>query len=389
MARQRTIITHLIAYLVATGTVIRYLMAYHGDSFQWIVYGLLAAFILLMLIEPWFSHRSPNTTHLYLVIQTGIIIALALIPPNYDYFSLLFLTLIIQAIEVFAPQITFLWISAYTIIMAILMLYTQGLSAGLPFIVIFTVLYLFLGSYAAVMRSADNARHQSQELLTELQDAHQKLLIYTTQSEELAIVQERNRLARNLHDSVTQTIFSMTMTVEAARILFFRDDDRAVTQLEKIQALAKSALTEMRSLVVELRPTAVTQIGFIPALRHHITMLEREHGLIVALDITGEANLPEDSTQRLFLVIQEALNNVVKHAQTDRANLTLRFDDQDLFLRIEDFGRGYSTEAITTEYNPGLLSMQERVDSISGILKIDSYPGQGTSITIEVASVNG
>lgn len=389
MPRQRTIITHLIAYLVATGTVIRYLMAYRGEPFQWIVYGLISAFVLLMLIEPLCSHRSPNFTHFYLVIQTGIIVALALIPPNYDYFSLLFLTLIIQAIEVFAPQITFLWISAFTIIMAILMFYTQGLSAGLPFIVIFTILYLFFGSYAAVMRSADNARHQSQELLNELQDAHQKLLIYTTQSEELAIVQERNRLARNLHDSVTQTIFSMTMTVEAARILFFRDDDQAVAQLDKIQALAKSVLTEMRSLVFELRPTAVTQIGLIPALRHHITMLEREHGLIVALDITGEANLPEDSTQRLFLVIQEALNNVVKHGQTDRANLTLRFDDRDLFLRIEDFGRGFSTEAIITEGNPGLLSMQERVDSIGGILKIDSYPGQGTSVTVEVASVNG
>lgn len=162
MTRQRTLLTHLIAYLVATGTVIRYLMAYRGDPFQWIVFGLLAAFVLLMLIEPWFSRRSPNSTHLYLVIQTGIIVALALIPPNYDYFSLLFLTLIIQAIEVFAPQITFLWISAFTIIMAILMFYTQGLSAGLPFIVIFTILYLFFGSYAAVMRSADNARHQSQ-----------------------------------------------------------------------------------------------------------------------------------------------------------------------------------------------------------------------------------
>jgi signal transduction histidine kinase len=182
----------------------------------------------------------------------------------------------------------------------------------------------------------------------------------------------------------------MTLTVEAARILFFRDDDQAMALLEKIQALAKSALTEMRSLVFELRPTAVTQIGLIPALRHHIAMLEREHGLIVALDITGETNLPEDSAQRLFLVIQEALNNVVKHAKTDRANLTLRFEDRNVFLSIEDLGRGFSPEAIATEgSHPGLLSMRERVEKIGGILNVDSHPGQGTRINVEVASANG
>jgi len=390
MTRQRTLITHLIAYLLATGTVIRYLVAYRGEPFQWIVYSLIAAFVLLMLIEPWFSRRSPIFTHLYLVIQTVIIVALALIPPNFDYFSLLFITLILQAIEVFAPKITFLWISAFTIIMAILMFYAQGLSGGLPFIMIFTILYLFFGSYAAVMRSADNARDQSQKLLDELKDAHQQLQIYTAQSKELAIVQERNRLARNLHDSVTQTIFSMTLTVEAARILFFRDDNQAVTQLEKIQALAKSALTEMRSLVFKLRPTAVTQIGLIPALRHHLATLERKHGLIVALKITGEPNLPEDNAQRLFLVIQEALNNVVKHAQTDRANLTLRFEERNILLSIVDSGRGFSPEAIATEGScPGLLSMRERVEKIGGILNVDSLPGQGTRITVEVTSANG
>ena len=92
------------------------------------------------------------------------------------------------------------------------------------------------------------------------------------------MLEERNRLARNLHDSVTQTIFSMRLTAEAARMLLDREPARVGDELDKLQTLAKSALAEMRSLIFELRPTAVTELGLIPALRQHIMTLERQYG---------------------------------------------------------------------------------------------------------------
>jgi signal transduction histidine kinase len=206
----------------------------------------------------------------------------------------------------------------------------------------------------------------------------------------LAVISERNRLARNLHDSVSQTVFTMTLTAEAARILLDRDVVRAASELGKLQALAKSALAEMRSLVFELRPTAVAEMGLIPALRQLIVRLERQHRLAVALETEGEPRLSELEAQRLFGVIQEALNNVVKHARTDRASVDLRFSDGRVLARIEDAGRGFAPgQAEAGAQGIGLSTMRERVEMLGGILSIDSSPGAGTRVTVELAPLSG
>jgi signal transduction histidine kinase len=120
-------------------------------------------------------------------------------------------------------------------------------------IMIYTGGYLFFGAYAAAIRQAENARRENERLVDELQAAHRQLQAYASRAEESAVLQERNRLARGLHDSVSQTVFGMTMLVEAVRILFDRDMARAASQLDKLQELAQSALGEMRTLIFELR----------------------------------------------------------------------------------------------------------------------------------------
>jgi signal transduction histidine kinase len=182
----------------------------------------------------------------------------------------------------------------------------------------------------------------------------------------------------------------MRLTAEAARILFDRDTTRAASELDKLQALAKSALAEMRSLVFELRPTAVTEQGLIPALRHHIVTLERQHGLVVALQVGGEPQLTDLEAQRLFRVIQEALYNVVKHARTDRASLILEFEAGRVLARIEDEGQGFTPEAVEAEgQGIGLSTMRERVEMLGGTLTIDSSPEAGTRVTVELDSGSG
>jgi signal transduction histidine kinase len=390
MARHRTLITYLAIYFFAIGTAIRYLSSFSNHPSLWAIACLLAAFVLLLAIEPWLSPRSHWYTHLYLAVQTGIIIALSLTTPIVDFFATLFLSLTLQAVHVFPLRTGFRWTGVFTVIMAILMFHGPGWSTGLPLVLVHAIAYFFVGSYVAIVRQAEIARQESQKLLAELQAAHQQLHIYTAQAEELAVVKERNRLARNLHDSVTQTIFTMTLTTEAARILFDRDPAQAAPQLDRLQELAKSALSEMRSLVFELRPTAVSTLGLIPALRHHITMLERQHGLIVALHVTGEPHLSDEQAQWLFRIIQEALNNVVKHAQVDKASVTLQFENGRILLKVKDRGQGFAPQDIhAKEKHMGLSSMRERVDMLGGTLVIDSRPGEGTCVTVEVTSING
>jgi signal transduction histidine kinase len=334
--------------------------------------------------------------HLYLAVQTGILVALTIATTIEDFAAIPFMSLILVAMTIFPPKIAFRWITVFIVITLVSMIAYGFLYHGINTqwillnAILYLTIYLAAGAVMTVVRQLEIARKESEELLAELQIAHRQLQAYTGQAEELAVIAERNRLARNLHDSVSQTVFSMTLTAEAARILFDRDASRAAAELDKLQALAKSALTEMRSLVFELRPTAVTEQGLIPALRHHIVTLERQHGLVVALQIEGEPHLTDLEAQRLFRVIQEALNNVVKHARTDSARVTLQFEDGRVLARIEDEGQGFAPEAIESEgQGIGLSTMRERVEMMGGTLGIDSSPGAGTRVTVELTPVSG
>lgn len=403
MTRHRSRIVYLVAWLVALGGTLRYLGFILEHPSRWIILGLLAAFFALLAIVPWLSRRPHKYVHLYLAVQTCILIALTVVTTIEDFAALPFMSLILLAMTIFPPKIGFRWIAVFLVILLVSMIVYGFMYHGINTewillnALLYITIYLAAGAVMAVVQQLETARNEaeaahrkSKELLAELQVAHQQLQAYTGQAEELAVIAERNRLARNLHDSVSQTVFSMTLTAEAARILLDRDATRAASELDKLQALAKSALTEMRSLVFELRPTAVTEQGLIPALRHHIVTLERQHGLVVALQIEGQPHLTDLEAQRLFRVIQEALNNVVKHARTDRASVTLQFGDGRVLARIEDRGQGFVPEAAADEgQGIGLSTMRERVEMLGGTLTIDSSPGTGTRLTVELASGSG
>jgi signal transduction histidine kinase len=403
MARHRARIAYLVAWLLALGGTLRYLEYILDHPSRRAILCLLAAFFLLLAIAPWLARRSPRYMHLFLALQTCILVALTIVTTIEDFSAIPFMSLILIAMTIFPPRIAFRWIGAFIFILLVSMM-AYGFSYHginpewiLLNALLYITIYLAAGAVMAALREleiarneAEAARKESEELLAELQVAHQQLQAYTGQAEELAVVAERNRLARNLHDSVSQTVFSMTLSAEAVRILLDRDAARAASELEKLQALAKSALAEMRSLVFELRPTAVSEQGLIPALRHHMVTLERQHGLVVALHAEGEPHLTDSEAQRLFRVIQEALNNVVKHARTGRATVALQFEEGRVLSRIEDEGRGFVPEEVHAGgQGIGLSTMRERVEMLGGTLTVDSSPGAGTRVTIELASRGG
>jgi signal transduction histidine kinase len=267
-------------------------------------------------------------------------------------------------------------------IMTIFMLLGPGLTEGLSLIFVNGIAYFLFATFIAIIREAeasnDKLRRQQTELL-ETQDA-------LRQSEmEKAISAERSRLARNLHDSVTQSIFSVTLTAEAAKILINRDKEQTVEQLDKLLELSGSALAEMRSLIFELRPTAVAELGILPSLNQYIARLDEFNNLKVDLHVKGESNLEDLEAQRLLFVIREALNNIVKHADVDEAGITLDFGNDKVLLQVEDQGKGFDPSSIDPTKNKlGLVSMRERVEKFGGTLALDSQIGIGTKITVEI-----
>jgi signal transduction histidine kinase len=158
--------------------------------------------------------------------------------------------------------------------------------------------------------------------------------------------------------------------------------------LDKLQELAQASLEKMRTLIHELRPSIVVEHGLIPAIRHHIALMERQHNFKVALDIDEQPRLSDEEAEQIYHVIEEALHNILKHAGIDQAILSIRSEDNHVLVKVMDKGKGFRREDIDPEKNLGLAGMRERLQSIGASLVIDSCPGKGTCITVDITSAS-
>jgi signal transduction histidine kinase len=204
-------------------------------------------------------------------------------------------------------------------------------------------------------------------------------------SRELSVVEERNRLARELHDSVTQTLFSVVLSAESAAVLIDRDAGRARAELQRLQELARHAHQEMRDLVFELRSAELEADGLVATLRKHVDVLRRVRSANVELQVVGERRLTPRVERELFRMAQEALNNALNHADASRIIITLDIAPASATLAVRDDGLGFDPLASDVQSKRlGLTSMRERADALGGAARIDSTPGAGTTVRVEV-----
>jgi signal transduction histidine kinase len=211
------------------------------------------------------------------------------------------------------------------------------------------------------------------------------------QTQELAIVAERNRLARELHDAVTQTLFSSSLIAEALPSIWEIDQDEGRQLLQEIRQLSRGALAEMRTLLMELRPTALVEANLGDLLRQIGEAVTGRKGIPVIVTIEGQCHLPTDVHVALYRIAQEALNNVVKHAQAQEVKIHLQYCPPDradqkesgglVTLDIRDDGRGFDLDAVPPD-RLGLGIIRERAQAIGADLKIESEPGHGTTIAV-------
>jgi len=203
-------------------------------------------------------------------------------------------------------------------------------------------------------------------------------------SRELGVVEERNRLARELHDAMTQTLFSLSLTAEAAAAHVRTDPEQAAAELDDVRRLARTGMAELRSLVFELRPVELEAEGLGAALVKHGDVLQRAHGVPVAVRVTGERRLPPDTEREVFRIASEALHNALRHATPSAVTVDLDVDGG-LRLTVSDDGAGFDpTDPAIPARRLGLTSMRERADALGGTLDVRSVPHQGTTVTLEV-----
>jgi signal transduction histidine kinase len=194
-------------------------------------------------------------------------------------------------------------------------------------------------------------------------------------------LQERQRLARELHDAVTQALFSASLIADVLPRLWERDPAQGRERLDELRQLTRGALAEMRALLLELRPGALTEVGLGELLQHLSEACASRTGRPVALTLEGEGVLPPDVQVALYRIAQEALGNAAKHAGAGRLTLELRVGKTEVALRIADDGRGFDP-TVARPGHFGLGIMGERAAAIGARLALDSRPGRGTQVSL-------
>jgi NarL family two-component system sensor histidine kinase LiaS len=198
--------------------------------------------------------------------------------------------------------------------------------------------------------------------------------------QELATLEARNRFARDLHDSVKQQVFATSFQVAAARALIESDAQAAESHLAQADELVRQAQKELNVLIGEMRPAALEGKGLAGALRDYVRGWSQSAEIPAEVHVRGEREVPLQTEQALFRVVQEALANVARHSGAKRAEVDLIYTANTLTLRVSDDGRGFDPAGDPGD-GFGLQSMRERMEGLGGRVSVESAPGEGTRVT--------
>ena len=245
-----------------------------------------------------------------------------------------------------------------------------------------------IGAFYLTEKEGGGPFDASDQAVIELLAAHAAIAIANAglyeRSRELSMLAERNRLALELHDAVSQKLFSLVLTAEAAGTQLERDPEAARAQVARLRSLAAEALEELRSLIFELRPPELEHDGLCGALRKHVEMLRRLHRVDIDLDVEDDAGSGGPRDLEVLRVAQEALQNAVRHAAPGRLGVRLSRRDGRLALEVSDDGAGFDPgDPELRSRRLGLTSMEERAQRLGGTLEIRSAPGAGTTVRLE------
>jgi signal transduction histidine kinase len=357
----------------------------------WTVTGLMAPYLVMVFFWP----TRKWAIYAYLATETVLILALTALFRDFMFLGFM---LSAHAAGMLPLNPAFAVLGAYSLGLEAVLIYQfgwwEGLYPGLAPIVGF-----FSFGYAYNMReradearvkadearqNAEIAREKAQALLEELRAANRKLEAYAVQVHELAAMEERNRLARELHDSVKQQAFAVSGQLGAAHSLLTGNPSAAGDHLRKAEALMDEIRQELSQLIHELRPVALQGKGLAAALREWGATWSSGCDIPLDVYVQGERSLPLETEQALFRIAQEALSNVARHSGASRVEIRLEYGANTLHLSICDNGQGFDPHQPANGI--GLRTMRERAERLNaGTLTIDSAPGQPTRVTVTCA----
>jgi len=292
---------------------------------------------------------------------------------SIDAINFIFLMVSIHAALVLTRKAAGIWIAVYYVTVSIAQFIKSG-SNGYYAAAFYFVAYVVIGFFGYILQQAELAREHNEKLVGELRETQQKL-------QELAVVDERNRLARDLHDSVKQQVFAISMQLGAARTAL-SESDKVYASVAEAERLAQQAGAELTTLINALRPPALKRKLLPDAVREHVAEWSRQNHIEVKMNIDSTITVDEQVEQALFRVLQEALANVARHSKADRVGVELKPENDAVVLIIEDNGIGFDAKKVAKGI--GLDSMQERLIVVSGKVDVVSERSKGTRVIAKV-----
>lgn len=368
--------------LVAAGVVGLRFDPPSSITVRWVIISLLALLAVVQLRRP--RRTGPAwQIHVYLGVHGCLVETLMFLQPGWTMYPVLYMTAITWALLVLPLRQGIGWIVVYSTATAISFAVGISLAEGLIALLLYSVLYAFIGTFARALSRADASRQESQALLADLQEAHRRLQDYAMRVEEMAAVEERNRLAREMHDTLGHRLTVASVQLEAAQRLAATDWERTASLVATVREQVREALGELRDTVAALRTPIEADLHLRSALRRLIAHFEEATDLTVHRILPDEMpSIPDTHRLALFRAAQELLTNIQKHAEARQAWLVLSIGGGSVTLLISDDGKGIMMSNGSTGF--GLQGLRERAAHLGGELYIEPRPGGGTQFSIRL-----
>jgi signal transduction histidine kinase len=355
---------------------------------RWWVLGLTTLFLAISLLFT-FARRlhSKRNLAVYLLVEAGLTVALVVLNPRMNFYVIWFYVLTIEAIMGFSRRTGLLWLAGFVILTVVTLTLVSPLNDVLITIPIYLGGFFFFATFANATFQANEARKVSLRLLEELQEAHEQLHDYAGKAEQLAVSEERNRLSREMHDTIGHRLTVAAVQLEGVERLIARDPEKAAEMTAVVRDQIREALGELRRTVATLREPLEADLPFETSIRRLVDEYEAATDLKVHLMLPEQ--MPELSTGRrlvLYRTAQEALTNVQKHAGAGQVWVQISQVSAQVTLRVSDDGIGL--KGISEESGFGLRGIRERAGRFDGELRVELRRGGGTDLSLSLPIVD-
>ena len=361
-----------ISYLLEAGVVLRALgYIVQPESQGPLIILVLSIYLILLTIAQLAPFRAQWQHHLYFTIQTALLALLMILPPRFDFYAVLFFPLSAQALLNLPPRTGRVWIGIFTLVWTTIFVVTFGIS-GLALSLFFAVGAIFFASFGV--------------LTVRTLEANRRLEQYAVQVQELTSANERQRMARELHDTLAQGLAGLILQLEAADSHLTRGNaERAQTIVEQAMTRARTTLADARRAIDDLRVSEAAPREMESVIRAEAEQFLTTTGIPVVLDIARLPELDANVQETIVRAVREGLTNIARHARAQNVWLGVALEQDAVCVTLRDNGIGFDTErAQASNGHYGLLGLRERAEIAGGELTISSAEASGTTMVLRV-----